>query len=244
VDELLSIARSSPLTDLIARALPAGGVVLEGGCGLGQYVVLLRGMGHRVFGADLEMDALCECRRRYRDAPLSAMDLRQLAIRSGVLSAYVSLGVVEHDPAGPDKVVSEAARALRVGGVLLLSVPYWNGARRLLAPYLVRRNRWIRAAGGQFHQFAFTRQEVSAFLGTHGFEVRSFRPYDPARVLRQVLRALSGKSAAARGERPSRRAEGSGARRGWLKRTLQRLLYTSPMPGLFGHMILAVAVKR
>jgi hypothetical protein len=41
-EQLLAIARTSPLTDLIVAALPKTGVVLEAGCGLGQYVVLLR----------------------------------------------------------------------------------------------------------------------------------------------------------------------------------------------------------
>ena len=47
VAELLAIARRSPLTTLITGALPAHGVVLEAGCGLGQYVLLLRERGWR-----------------------------------------------------------------------------------------------------------------------------------------------------------------------------------------------------
>ena len=246
--DLLAIAGRSPLTDLILRALPTDGCVFEGGCGLGQYVVLLRAGGRRALGADWSLDALRECRRLDHDAPLSVMDLRQLAVRSGSLSAYLSLGVVEHDPAGPDGIASEAARALKPGGVLLLSVPYLNWVRRLSAPYLVRQNRRIQASGGQFYQFAFTRREVSAFLGAHGFTVRSFHPYDPARVLRKAIKRL-------RGGRGPGLKEGSGAWAGHpplagqspalrLKPPLRCLLYTAPMLRLFGHMILAVAVKR
>jgi hypothetical protein len=43
VEELLRIARESPLTDLIERNLPTTGRVLEAGWWLGQYVLLLPG---------------------------------------------------------------------------------------------------------------------------------------------------------------------------------------------------------
>src|SRR5262249_37037189 len=43
---LVDIARASPLTRFIERALPPAGCILEAGCGLGQYVVLLRERGH------------------------------------------------------------------------------------------------------------------------------------------------------------------------------------------------------
>lgn len=52
VAELLAVARRSPLTTLIVDALPPTGVVLEAGCGLGQYVILLRERGWRAAGVD------------------------------------------------------------------------------------------------------------------------------------------------------------------------------------------------
>ena len=52
IEELLAVARRSPLTDLITQALPKAGAILEAGCGTGQYVLLLREQGWRVAGAD------------------------------------------------------------------------------------------------------------------------------------------------------------------------------------------------
>lgn len=247
--DLLTVARRSPLTDLVLGALPADGVTLEGGCGLGQYVVLLRDCGYRAVGADWSLEALRECRRFYANAGLAVMDLRQLAVRSGSLSAYISLGVVEHDPAGPDGIVAEAARVLRPGGVLLLSVPSLNGVRRLVAPYLILQNRRLRAAGGQFYQFAFTRREVGVFLEAHGLAVRSFHPHDPARMIRKAIKRVIGRGGREGGMAPSEcvdcgRTRGSGPLAATLGRTVRRLLYTAPLLRLFGHMILAVAVRR
>ena len=71
VATLLEVARRSPLTAIIERHLPPRGLVLEAGCGLGQYVLLLRERGRAAVGADWSLDALREGRRA--GAPLAAM---------------------------------------------------------------------------------------------------------------------------------------------------------------------------
>ena len=249
MEELLRIARESPLTDLIERHLPPTGRVLEAGCGLGQYVLLLRERGRAAVGADWSLDALRAGARA--GAPVSVMDLRALAVASGAVRAYLSLGVVEHDPDGPDAILGEAARVVPPGGWLLLSVPYWNGVRRLGAPYLRRHARRTRAAGGQFYQYAFTRHELGQRLSAHGFAVRSFHPYDPARVLRKALRGLRSRAAGlpvagSTRDRPAPTplAGEVGANRPAWRRAARVLLYSEPSLRVFGHMLLAVAERR
>jgi len=255
VEELLAVARQSPLTTLIVDALPPAGVVLEAGCGLGQYVILLRERGWQAAGVDGSLEALAAC-RRVAAVPLAAADLRALAIRSGALSAYVSLGVAEHDPDGPDAILAEARRVLAPGGTLVISVPYVNGLRRLGAPWLRHRARAAAAAGGAFYQYAFSRAEVLAALARHGFAPLAAQPYDPGRVLRRLLprRARGGRRATAasapgatraavpdvRARASVERAGGGGARRA-VKRLAWRALYTEPALRLLGHMLLVVA---
>ena len=242
VEGLLEIARTSPLTRLIEEHLPPGRRLLEAGCGRGQYVLLFRERGRVAVGADWSFDAVKPAAQA--GAPLAVMDLRALAVRSRSVGAYLSLGVVEHDPAGPGGIVAEAARVLPPGGVLLLSVPYWNGLRRLFAPILRRQGRRALAVGGQFYQFAFTRREVRVFLESHGFAVRSFHPYDPGRVIRKVLGAVVGLggSPAKNDARPGLGARGP--RQSGVRTLARRCLYTPPALRLLGHMILAVAVRR
>lgn len=252
VEELLAIARRSPLTTLITQALPADGVILEAGCGLGQYVLLLRERGWRVAGVDLSLEALVACRRAAA-APLARMELRRLAIPDGALSGYISLGVVEHDRDGPDAILTEAHRVLAPGGVLIVSVPYVNGVRRLGAPWIRRRNRAIAQSGGDFYQSAFSRAELVAALTRCGFSIRAARPYDPTRILRQALRpvlrrgrphaAPSGESTSPSGERASPSMAGAPRRQRPLVTIAKRLLYTEPALRLLGHMLLVVARK-
>ena len=241
VDELVAIGRRSPLTTLIVNGLrDAGetrGIVIEAGCGLGQYVVLLRERGWRAVGADWSVDALSRCRQA-TGVPVVAMDLGALAVKDGTVAAYVSLGVVEHDQAGPDAILAEAGRVVAPGGVAIVSVPYLNGARRLGTPYLKRHARQIAAQGGRFYQYAFTRGELVTALARHGFTVRACHPYDPARLLRRFLPAAGH----ARGGGPATAAEGPGGR--GLAGLARQLLYTEPFLRFFGHMLLAVARKR
>jgi SAM-dependent methyltransferase len=238
VEALLRIARVSPLTAVIERHLPRAGRVLEAGCGVGQYVLLLRERGWRAVGVDWSMEAAAQ--GACAGAPLAAMDLRRLAMRDGAAAAYLSLGVVEHDPDGPDAIVAEAARVLAPGGTILLSVPYWNGVRRLAAPWLAWRGRRVRRSGGEFYQFAFTRREVRAFLEGHGFVVRGFHPYDPARILRKAFQHLAGRGARAAG---GGAGESSAPVAGGWRGAARRLLYTELALRSLGHMILAVASK-
>jgi SAM-dependent methyltransferase len=242
VEELVEIARRSPLTGLIERHLDRTGCLLEACCGLGQYVLLLRSRGFRAVGTDWSFEAVRKGARA--GGPLAVMDLRALGARAGSVSTYLSLGVVEHDPEGPDAIVREAARVLRPGGTLLISVPYWNGMRRLFGAYLARSSARTAANGGQFYQYAFSRREVRVFLRARGFTVRSFHPYDPARLLRKARRALARSSSCSASRTPIERESAARAeRRGLPARALRALLYTSPGLRLLGHMILAVAVK-
>jgi SAM-dependent methyltransferase len=161
------------------------------------------------------------------------MALTSLAMRSGAVTSYVSLGVVEHDPAGPDAILAEARRVLAPGGTLVISVPYVNGLRRLGAPWIRRQSRAVEAAGGKFYQYAFTRAELLAALGRHGFAPLAVHPYDPARILRKLRRSqssLTGEGVAA-----------GARRRSPLARVVRAALYTEPALRMLGHMLLVVA---
>ena len=242
---LARAAEASPLTSLLLRHLPPGPApILEAGCGLGQYVAVLRTRGYPVVGVDWAVDALRTGRAWAKEAPLAAMDLGQLAFRTGTFGACISLGVVEHDADGPGRILGEASRVLGPGGILLVSVPYVNAVRRLAAPRIRRANERVRMAGGAFYQFAFSRREAVAAVESAGFRVVAATPYDPARLLRGAWRRWRPMRAAGAGVNTAVGGDGIPTPRRGLRGVLRRLLYTRPALHAFGHMILLVAVKR
>jgi SAM-dependent methyltransferase len=165
----------------LAAAVPDDGLILEAGCGSGALVFLLHQMGKRVRGVDFAEETIARTRREHPELDLAAADVCRLPLADGSVSLYISLGVVEHDPAGPSAILREAARVLADDGLLFINVPYFNLYRRLREPwwrvkYAIRR--WI----GQpllglsplvFYQYAMGRAELDRLLERAGFEVLS-----------------------------------------------------------------------
>jgi SAM-dependent methyltransferase len=59
-------------------------------------------------------------------------DVHELPFRDGSFASYLSFGVLEHFPFGPEPALREAHRVLRNGGVAVLTVPYPNLVWRMV----------------------------------------------------------------------------------------------------------------
>ena len=161
-------------------ALPKNEPILDAGCGLARWVIFLRTRGYRVVGTDRAYSALAAARRE-ADVPLFSADTMRLPIRDAALGAVISLGVVEHDPAGPVAALREIRRVLRPGGIALVAVPYNNPFRRALINHLRRLRDWQKRRAGLtlvFGEYRFTAAELTTFLHTAGFEVESIHVDD------------------------------------------------------------------
>jgi len=79
------------------RYLPKTGIILEAGCGLGQYVLALRMRGYEVEGVDWGPETVNFVQSLYPDLPVRVGDVTCLDVPAGYYSGYISLGVVEHD---------------------------------------------------------------------------------------------------------------------------------------------------
>jgi SAM-dependent methyltransferase len=112
---------------LLATAGAAEGArVLEVGCGAGSLVSQLAAAGYRYFGCDLSLRMAVGAVRRAEAAHvahgIACADAEALPFRKGSVDLVIAVGVLEYLPS-PLRFLEEAARVLRRGGRLLLSVP-------------------------------------------------------------------------------------------------------------------------
>lgn len=167
--------------DAMFAHLPKQGLIVDAGCGVARWPIYLRQRGYRVFGLEWSHEA---CRiAKQTDAGLEVLrsDVRRIPLADASVDAVLSLGVVEHDEAGPLPALREARRILRPGGIMVLAVPYNNPLRRLLVnrlqSYVTRKRRRADWKLG-FAEYRFSGSEVKGFLHQTGFEVVAMYPND------------------------------------------------------------------
>ncbi|KAB8185960.1 class I SAM-dependent methyltransferase [Microbispora catharanthi] len=108
-------------------ALPAGGLVLDAGCGTGRAFPLLRdavGAAGHVVGVDVTPEMIRSARERGRgeSGRLVIADVGRLPLRDGVADGVLASGLISH-VLQPVAVLSELARVTRPGGRLALFHP-------------------------------------------------------------------------------------------------------------------------
>lgn len=163
------------------RELPRDSVVVDAGCGLARWVIYLRGRGFKVLGTDLARPALAAAAKSGAHGWLFASNTLRLPLRDCSLGGVISLGVIEHEEAGPEEALRELYRVLKPGGVALVSVPYNNPWRRCVINHLRRLRDWQKRRKGlklQFAEYRFSGRELRQFLERAGFMVESLHADD------------------------------------------------------------------
>ena len=127
--------------------LPPGSLVLDLPSGWGRLRPALEARGYRVFGGDLSPLSLARQAEEF-PGPSVRMDVRCLPFRDGcadgVFSAFTSWGYFSSD-AENQRQISEYARVLRRGGVLLLDLAGREHLKRAAARV---EQSWYDAQGG------------------------------------------------------------------------------------------------
>ena len=143
---------------LVQAHVPAGGRVLDIGCGAGREAVGLARAGYRVLGLDIAPPMVEAARRRARqeglDIAFAVGSVTELDVPAGSFDAAFWAGSYHHVPGRALRVqtLQRVRRALTAGGVLLLMVVYRGPRGRVLS-----RSRLVdvlRAAG---RRLGFTR---------------------------------------------------------------------------------------
>lgn len=182
--EIFNYPRVKKQMDLYLRYLPRKEKILEGGCGLGPYLIYLHKLGYDVVGIDYNEEPLRKVKQYDNNLQVSVMDVRNLQFSNESFGAYLSLGVIEHFPEGPQKAIQEANRVLKHGGIFIVQVPVMNIFLALKYPLeLLKRNRFLRRMFGKkqkvyYWQQYFRARKLKKILEQQKFLVEKIMPMD------------------------------------------------------------------
>ncbi len=169
-----------PLRPLFEEYLGPESLMLEGGCGMGNYISYYAARGHKVIGLDFALGALKTLHVRQPHLLLTGGDVSKMPFADETFDLYYSGGVVEHFEGGAEESLREARRVLKEDGFLMISVPYYSPLRKTLRPF--RKDEWRSVRGPvsdngnasddrHFFQYAYTRKEFTSMLAESCLEL-------------------------------------------------------------------------
>lgn len=208
------------------QKLSKGSRLLDGGCGLGDWVVWLTRAGYPTVGLDVSRLTVLKLQAMFPDMDFMVGDIRDIGFPDASFDAYFSWGTFEHFEEGFDRVVAEAFRVLKPGGLLFTSMPFVNLRHALcdvllepwrLAPQSERR---------RFYQWRLTRGELAGILSQRGFAVEDVKIIGKRQGLQRFVQHSTGLSATSN-----------------FVRGFAAVLAPFVPKVLIGHMILAIAHK-
>jgi ubiquinone/menaquinone biosynthesis C-methylase UbiE len=179
-EESLKFCAIDPLRPLFEKYSKEGSLMLEGGCGLGQYLAYYASKNRRVVGLDFAQQALKNLHKRQDYLNLCGGDVSNLPFADETFDLYYSGGVVEHFEDGAEKSLAEAARVLKKDGVLLISVPYYSPLRRVLSHF--KKDQWQKVTKSEtdvktvyddkkLFQYAYRPPEFQKMLADAGLKI-------------------------------------------------------------------------
>ena len=146
----------------LIRALaiaPAGGPVLDAGCGTGGMLRVLGATvaGHPTIGLDFNPVAAGMAVAK-ASRPVVSGSVNELPLADGALGGYVSLDVLCHAGVEPARALAEAHRCLAPGAIAVFNLPAYA---------------WMFSAHDRRTHNArrFTRGEARALMTRHGFRI-------------------------------------------------------------------------
>lgn len=137
------------------------GRLLEIGSALGYFLEASRQRGWEPFGVEISREGAEHCRRKY-GIEVYCGEIRQAGFPSGYFDCVVSIHTLEHVD-DPFLFVQDCARVLRLGGILVIEIPY---VRDDEAPEDLDEG-----AGMPAHLSFFTEETLRSLVESRGFSV-------------------------------------------------------------------------
>jgi SAM-dependent methyltransferase len=177
--------RRKLFSDEIRRlGVPPTAQIVDVGTGTGTNLRLLRELGFsRVEGVDFSDDAIRFCRDKGLGEVIKS-DVYSLPFADGSLDLVLMTDVVEHVE-DDRRAIAEAARVLRPGGALLITVPAFQAL-------------WGRQDDVSHHLRRYRLRQLTDVLRSTGFAVErayyfNYLLFMPIWLARQIIRILGAK---------------------------------------------------
>jgi SAM-dependent methyltransferase len=201
----------------------AGVRVLDGGCGLGEWCILLKDLGYEPFGLDLSTPTVESLRSEFPDMHFVREDIRKTSFENDFFDLYISWGTFEHFENGLQDCFQEAYRVLKSGGTLIISVPFYNDRLKAIdkAHGITEPNK----NENEFYQWRLETKELLNEFKINGFECKHVQPIYTREGLGRHMHHQYG------------------IPYGKLSRLSSILLSPFANPQKFAHMLIGVAVK-
>jgi len=149
--------------------------ILDAGCGGGDFAEGLRESGYTVYGVDLNESGIRAAQKRnigtfavssVYDDLLKSFDLKDV-------DAVVSVETIEH-LYSPRIFLSRAKDALRPGGLLAITTPYWGYLRNVALAVSNRMDKALTVLWDGGHIKHFSRATLTKMAIEQGFEFVAF----------------------------------------------------------------------
>jgi len=125
-------SKTSMVSKITSKYLkPDFGLILEGGCGLGQHVSALDSNGFNVLGVDYAVKTVKLLNKIAPNLNIKFGDVKHLFLEDNSVAGYWSLGVIEHFWDGYSEISNEMLRVIKPEGFLFITHPYISPLRRL-----------------------------------------------------------------------------------------------------------------
>lgn len=208
------------------KQLPKGSRLLDGGCGLGDWVVWFTRAGYPTLGLDVSRTVIAKLKAMFPDMEFAVGDIRETGLPDNSIDGYFSWGTFEHFEEGFGRVVAEAFRVVKPGGRLFISMPFINVRHALSASLLDPYRLAPQLEQRRFYQWRLTRGELATILARQGFVVEDVKIIGKRQGIQRWLHGAFGIN-------PT----------GVFARGLAVLVAPFVPKVLIGHMILAIATK-
>ncbi len=191
--EIFNYPRVKRQIQIYAGCLPRNKPILEGGCGVGPYLIHFRQLGYKIIGIDYNHQPLVKIAQFDRKVPVACADVLRLPFGDSSFGAYLSLGVIEHFTEGPLGAIKEAHRVLENEGYFIIQVPRKSLFKIIKYPWLwLKANNRLRKFFGKeqrvhYWEQYFSVSELSSLLRNSGFSIKLIAPVDHEHALMDFM---------------------------------------------------------